>query len=246
MEDSFAITRPEDIGLVLQQIYKCRKEITRIRHLLNDKTDVIKSFARRCDERCFIAPSSEVVVYLTDIQDHVLTMMSNLTHLEQMLSEELGKGILDRLRISLEELRVRFEEAGNQEGRFLSLAVAKDMQDMETGERGYLVTGREELLEPYGQGQRLLETHLRELHRVSASAYHEDVAAIEEMAANWIEKSAVPEISIRTVINEAKKMEDVIALLTLGTGKALMDRMRGVLAEFVAHEQRLLAESYEP
>lgn len=86
MEDSFSITRPDDIGLVLQQIYKCRKEITRIRHLLNDKTDVIKSFARRCDERCFITPSCEVVVYLTDIQDHVLTMMSNLTHLEQMLS----------------------------------------------------------------------------------------------------------------------------------------------------------------
>ena len=86
MEDSFSITRPDDIGLVLQQIYKCRKEITRIRHLLNDKTDVIKSFARRCDERCFITPSCEVVVYLTDIQDHVLTLMSNLTHLEQMLS----------------------------------------------------------------------------------------------------------------------------------------------------------------
>lgn len=86
MEDSFAITRPDDIGLVLQQIYKCRKEITRIRHLLNDKTDVIKSFSRRCDERCFITPSCEVVVYLTDIQDHVLTMISNLAHLEQMLS----------------------------------------------------------------------------------------------------------------------------------------------------------------
>ena len=86
MEDSFAITRPDDIGLVLQQIYKCRKEIMRIRHLLNDKTDVIKSFARRCDERCFINPSFEVMVYLSDIQDHVLTMISNLAHSEQMLS----------------------------------------------------------------------------------------------------------------------------------------------------------------
>ena len=29
MDDSFAITRPDDISLVLQQIYKCRKEIIR-------------------------------------------------------------------------------------------------------------------------------------------------------------------------------------------------------------------------
>ncbi|KAL4875233.1 hypothetical protein BJY04DRAFT_232786 [Aspergillus karnatakaensis] len=89
MEDSVSITRPDDIGLALQQIYKCRKEILHIRQLLNDKTDVIRCFARHCD--AFASSSSQVTLYLSDIQDHVLTMISNLDAAEQMLSRGQSK-----------------------------------------------------------------------------------------------------------------------------------------------------------
>ncbi|KAL4998380.1 hypothetical protein BDV10DRAFT_167422 [Aspergillus recurvatus] len=89
MEDSVSITRPDDIGLALQQIYRCRKEVLHIRQLLNDKTDVIRCFARHCD--AFGASSSQVGLYLSDIQDHVLTMMANLDAAEQMLSRGQSK-----------------------------------------------------------------------------------------------------------------------------------------------------------
>ncbi|KAL3456864.1 hypothetical protein BJX64DRAFT_31468 [Aspergillus heterothallicus] len=89
MEDSVSITRPDDIGLALQQIYKCRKEVLHIRQLLNDKTDVIRCFARHCD--AFGASSSQVTLYLSDIQDHVLTMIANLDAAEQMLSRGQSK-----------------------------------------------------------------------------------------------------------------------------------------------------------
>ncbi|KAL4912684.1 hypothetical protein BDW62DRAFT_194065 [Aspergillus aurantiobrunneus] len=89
VEDSVSITRPDDIGLALQQIYRCRKEVLHIRQLLNDKTDVIRCFARHCD--AFGASSSQVTLYLSDIQDHVLTMMGNLDAAEQMLSRGQSK-----------------------------------------------------------------------------------------------------------------------------------------------------------
>ncbi|KAL4952288.1 hypothetical protein BDW69DRAFT_167984 [Aspergillus filifer] len=89
MEDSVSITRPDDIGLALQQIYRCRKEVLHIRQLLTDKTDVIRCFARHCD--AFGASSPEVTLYLSDIQDHVLTMMANLDAAEQMLSRGQSK-----------------------------------------------------------------------------------------------------------------------------------------------------------
>ncbi|OJJ36108.1 hypothetical protein ASPWEDRAFT_41339 [Aspergillus wentii DTO 134E9] len=90
MEDNFSISRPDDIGLVLQWIYRCRKEITRIRHMLHDKIDVIKCFARHCEVRTS-TDSSDVNLYLSDIQDHVLAMMANLAHSEQMLSSSQSK-----------------------------------------------------------------------------------------------------------------------------------------------------------
>ena len=54
--------------------------------LLGGKADVIKGFAKRCNESYSVAPRGDVGMYLSDIQDHVVTMMSNLAHFEKMLS----------------------------------------------------------------------------------------------------------------------------------------------------------------
>ena len=47
---------------------------------------MIKGFAKRCNEQYSVAPRGDVGLYLSDIQDHVVTMMSNLGHFEKMLS----------------------------------------------------------------------------------------------------------------------------------------------------------------
>ncbi|TKA61123.1 putative metal ion transporter C27B12.12c, partial [Cryomyces minteri] len=48
--------------------------------------DVIKGFAKRCNEQYTVTPRGDVGLYLSDVQDHVVTMMSNLSHFEKMLS----------------------------------------------------------------------------------------------------------------------------------------------------------------
>lgn len=54
--------------------------------LLGGKADVIKGFAKRCNESYSMTPRGDIGLYLGDIQDHVVTMMSNLVHVEKMLS----------------------------------------------------------------------------------------------------------------------------------------------------------------
>ncbi|RMZ92625.1 hypothetical protein DV736_g178, partial [Chaetothyriales sp. CBS 134916] len=54
--------------------------------LLGQKADVIKGFAKRCNEQWEVAPKSEIGLYLGDIQDHIITMSSNLSHYEALLS----------------------------------------------------------------------------------------------------------------------------------------------------------------
>ena len=54
--------------------------------LLGGKADVIKGFSKRCNEQYAMAPRGDIGLYLGDIQDHVVTMMSNLGHFEKMLS----------------------------------------------------------------------------------------------------------------------------------------------------------------
>ncbi|GLB02718.1 magnesium and cobalt transport protein CorA [Aspergillus tubingensis] len=89
VEDSVSITRPDDMGLALQRIFKLRKEVMNIRQPLHDKIDVIRSFARHCD--ISDTSSSQVALYLSDICDHVDTMIANLEQAEQMLSRLQSK-----------------------------------------------------------------------------------------------------------------------------------------------------------
>lgn len=86
IEDQVFIARFEDSRQILRQIGDCRKKVMSLLRLLGGKADVIKGFAKRCNEQYSMAPRGDVGLYLSDVQDHVVTMMSNLSHFEKMNS----------------------------------------------------------------------------------------------------------------------------------------------------------------
>lgn len=86
IEDSVFTARIEDSRAILRSVGDCRKRVMQLLRLLGGKADVIKGFAKRCNEAYSVAPRGDVGLYLSDIQDHVVTMMSNLAHFEKMLS----------------------------------------------------------------------------------------------------------------------------------------------------------------
>ncbi|KAI5283388.1 CorA metal ion transporter [Ascosphaera aggregata] len=71
---------------MLRRVGECRKKVMGLYRLLGNKADVIKGFAKRCNEYWDVAPKSEIGLYLGDIQDHIVTMTSNLSHYETLLS----------------------------------------------------------------------------------------------------------------------------------------------------------------
>ena len=69
-------------GDMLRRVGESRKKVMLLYRLLGNKADVIKGFAKRCNEKWDIAPRSDIGLYLGDIQDHILTMTGNLSHYE--------------------------------------------------------------------------------------------------------------------------------------------------------------------
>lgn len=67
---------------MLKRVGACRKKVMMLYRLLGNKADVIKGFAKRCNEHWEVAPRSEIGLYLGDIQDHIITMNGNLGHYE--------------------------------------------------------------------------------------------------------------------------------------------------------------------
>lgn len=86
IEDAVMITRESDSGDMLRRIGSCRKKVMALFRLLHGKADVIKMFAKRCNEHWDVAPKGEIGLYLGDIQDHLVTMTSSLSQFEKILS----------------------------------------------------------------------------------------------------------------------------------------------------------------
>lgn len=90
-------SEPSEPGMsgidMLLRIGECRKKVMSLYRLLGNKADVIKGFAKRCNEQWEVAPRSEIGLYLGDIQDHILTMTGNLSHYETLLSRAHGNYI---------------------------------------------------------------------------------------------------------------------------------------------------------
>lgn len=86
-------------GDMLRRIGECRKRVMSVMRLLGSKADVVRGFSKRFNETESLANLSEfqvpnarlalrqeILMYLGDIQDHVVTMVQSLNHYEKLLA----------------------------------------------------------------------------------------------------------------------------------------------------------------
>ena len=111
IEDSVFMARDIDFSAMLQRIGESRRKTMTLMRLLSGKADVIKMFAKRCQEEANgigpaltsdinianlhagdysdgqrVQPRGDIAMYLGDIQDHLLTMYQNLAAYEKIFS----------------------------------------------------------------------------------------------------------------------------------------------------------------
>ncbi|EMR69850.1 hypothetical protein UCREL1_3119 [Eutypa lata UCREL1] len=90
IEDSVFVARADDMHMFLRRIGAVRKNTLGLMRILGGKADVLKGFTKRCNENYKVTPRMDIGMYLGDIQDHVVTMMTNMTHFEKILSRAHG------------------------------------------------------------------------------------------------------------------------------------------------------------
>ncbi len=130
--------------------------------------------------------------------------------------------------------------------------IAKSLVDQETGQRGFLVAGKEKFLEPWHAGKKEFAKLIKEAKKL-VNDNPEQVARFKEVEViykNWIEKAAQPEIDARNRVTQsssgegtgANTMESVINLFSKAAGKTYMDRMRVKINEIIQAERKLIGE----
>ena len=161
----------------------------------------------------------------------------------EISARTVGKEKFDGIRTLLEGINAKFVAADDAEGQFVMQAITLDLVNMETGQRGFLLTGEDASLDPYTNGQIALTADvekLRALDHEAAGVSGSDVSGIQVAVTGWKEAAAEPEIDARIEVRDfPNTMADMIALVNTGLGKQSMDEIRGELGDFYDAETAL-------
>ncbi len=127
----------------------------------------------------------------------------------------------------------------------LAQSAMTDLVNMESGYRGFLLTGSEASLAPYTEGSAAYAATLDSLleHSADDSAQVARWTELRDRADQWQKEAAEPGIRLRRRVNDGSATSDVIALIAeSGAGKEHYDRIRDVISEAVNSESLTLAE----
>ncbi|MCK8072229.1 CHASE3 domain-containing protein [Vibrio sp. 1CM23M] len=115
--------------------------------------------------------------------------------------------------------------------------------DMETGQRGYLITGDPVFLQPYHLALDVWRQKMQSLStQVSDNPPQvERLKRIDDIHKTWLKESGEKEIMQRNLVNKGEAdMQSVVYLTQQQTGKQLIDKIRKEIAQFIDIEQQLI------
>jgi len=110
--------------------------------------------------------------------------------------------------------------------------LAKLVVDMETGQRGFIITGDEAFLEPFDQANKEFDDLLAEL-RIDMSgkpAYLKALEEIEHLRYKWLGTAGNPEIQARRQVDRTDvTLKTINHMIGKGTGEQILDNIRAVV-----------------
>lgn len=121
--------------------------------------------------------------------------------------------------------------------------IRESMINMETGERGFLITGKDEFLEPFMTGKANIEGQFQHVKQLTADnpAQTSRLDALHNEYINWLNNSLSKTIEARRSLNQqAITQEQFLEQYSALSGKPMMDKMRGIMQDIEKEESGLL------
>lgn len=166
---------------------------------------------------------------------------------QHLLLTALGIAVVLGLAFIGLELRLEFDRARALRGevershvaRAQLLEIFSSMQDAETGQRGYIISGQASYLEPYDRAERRLGAELPRLKALYRNSPQQSANL------NWLEtlitrKQAAMREAI--VAHDTQGREAGLVAVSSGVGKAAMDDIRVAVDRMVAVDAQALAD----
>jgi CHASE3 domain sensor protein len=131
-------------------------------------------------------------------------------------------------------------KSANARMQQLIAAVQRDLSDMETGQRGYLLTANDDYLQPYNDARNTIANDLASLRLRLVDRPHAEQATEAQLESLAQSKQAEIERSIN--LRQQGYRHRAFKLIDSNEGKEYMDKARGLLASLASTESRRFQE----
>ncbi|GFP74178.1 response regulator [Clostridium fungisolvens] len=124
-------------------------------------------------------------------------------------------------------------------------AILTSLINMETGARGYVITGDKTFLEPFYKGKVDYQDHYTKMQELSKDSPDQLIrlAMVDKYYKEWSEWEDKDIIAVReNVSSGTSQISDLIKTIQSGFGKQKMDSIRGVLNDINQKEYKTLGE----
>lgn len=124
-----------------------------------------------------------------------------------------------------------------------SRKIEKQMVDLETGQRGFIITGREKFLEPFEVAKKSIFSEIEFLRQKTRDNAPQTARlnSLDLLISRWLQKAGVPEIEARQQFDRGEITFESVSDMLIGEGgKIIVDDARALLLEFIAVEEALI------
>lgn len=123
--------------------------------------------------------------------------------------------------------------------------VTENLINMETGIRGFALTGKQDILQPFSEGDEAFRHGVSELLTLTSDnqSQQNKFLKISQLEDEWKNSFALPLIQNRNEVTKGSfNMDSFISGLEHNSGKAQMDRIRDVINEALRDEYSIMSE----
>ena len=124
-------------------------------------------------------------------------------------------------------------------------SILESLVNIETGQRGFALTGNEASLEPYHAGLKAFEQHFDAARRLTSDNPEQQrrLESVGGLARQWITEAIDAGISLRRDVDAGRAPTYKVAEFEkAGKGKQIMDSLRELIAEISQEEHKLLEQ----
>jgi methyl-accepting chemotaxis protein len=161
----------------------------------------------------------------------VAVTIQNDEYVKQKLASGIGKEKLENVAAYLESLDIDFLNSENMGGTNLIMTITTDIENLKSGMRGFLITGKDEFMLKYQNAKDAFFRHEKYVHQIIEATFDREETAkylenIQQLLTKWMDEFASPLIEKRrNTSNNDSEFDNIISKIDSDESFKILDEI---------------------